>query len=185
MKLIDSIVSSTDEIRRIRRDLHAHPELRFEEERTSLLVASTLQQWGIQVTRGIGGHSVVGIIQKGSGSGSVGLRTDMDALPIYEKNTFPHASKFQGKMHACGHDGHTAMLLGAARHLVRYGNFDGTVYLIFQPAEEGGGCGADLMIKDRLFEKYPMPKDAIRLFAGAGPRIQSPHPPCPFSAPGK
>jgi amidohydrolase len=156
MRLIDSIVSSSDEIQRIRRDLHAHPELRFEEERTSSVVASTLERWGIPVKRGIGGHGVVGIIRKGDGSRAVGLRADMDALRIHERNVFPHASKVEGKMHACGHDGHTAMLLGAGQHLVRHSNFDGTVYLIFQPAEEGGGCGADLMIKDGLFDKCPM-----------------------------
>ena len=158
MQLIDEIVAASDEIKAIRRDLHAHPELRFEEQRTADRVAATLEGWGIPVIRNIGGHGLVGVIRQGDSTRAVGLRADMDALPMQEINTFGHASRHTGKMHACGHDGHTAMLLGAARYLSEHRHFDGTVYLIFQPAEEGG-CGADLMIRDGLFEKCPM--DAV------------------------
>ncbi|EJL88922.1 amidohydrolase [Herbaspirillum sp. CF444] len=155
MDLIKELEASQAEFSRIRRDLHAHPELRYEEHRTSDLVASTLQGWGIPVHRGLGGTGVVGVIRAGTGSRAIGLRADMDALPIQEMNTFAHASRHAGKMHACGHDGHTAMLLAAAAHLNATRRFDGTVYLIFQPAEEGG-CGAAKMIEDGLFEKFEM-----------------------------
>ena len=155
MKLIDSIVTQAAGIAAIRRDLHAHPELAYEEVRTADVVAARLTEWGIPILRGLGSTGVVGIVKNGTSDRAVGLRADMDALPIAELNTFDHASKHQGKMHACGHDGHTAMLLAAAQHLAKNRNFDGTVYLIFQPAEEGGG-GADRMIKDGLFEKFPM-----------------------------
>lgn len=155
MKLIDPIIQCHAEIEQIRRDIHAHPELAYEEERTSELVAQKLTEWGIPVVRGLGGTGVLGIIRQGSSERALGLRADMDALPVQEINRFPHASRHKGKMHACGHDGHTAMLLGAARYLSTERNFDGTVYLIFQPAEEGGG-GAKRMMDDGLFEKYPM-----------------------------
>ncbi len=158
MKVIDSIVAQAAGIAAIRRDIHAHPELCFEEHRTAELVAQQLVAWGIPVHRGLGGTGVVGVVKNGSSTRAIGLRADMDALPLQEKNTFAHTSRHDGKMHACGHDGHTAMLLAAAQHLARHRNFDGTVYLIFQPAEEGGG-GADRMIKDGLFEKFPM--DAV------------------------
>ncbi|MDF1484949.1 M20 family metallopeptidase [Ramlibacter sp. H39-3-26] len=166
MKLIDSIVTQAAGIAALRRDIHAHPELSFEEARTANLVAARLGAWGIPVHRGMGTTGVVGIV-KGNGTSSreagqngarpraIGLRADMDALPMQESNAFAHASRHAGKMHACGHDGHTAMLLAAAQHLARHRDFDGTVYLIFQPAEEGGG-GAREMIRDGLFEQFPM-----------------------------
>jgi hippurate hydrolase len=158
MKLVDPIIAFQSEIQQIRRDLHAHPELCYEEKRTSDVVADKLSEWGIPVIRGLGLTGVVGIIKNGSSQRAIGLRADMDALPMQEVNTFAHASRHPGKMHACGHDGHTAMLLGAAKHLAEHRNFDGTVYLIFQPAEEGG-AGARRMIEDGLFEQCPM--DAI------------------------
>jgi hippurate hydrolase len=158
MNLIDPIVSAAAEIAAIRRDLHAHPELCFKEVRTADVVAAKLTEWGIPVHRGLGTTGVVGILKAGSSQRAVGLRADMDALPMQEFNTFAHASKHAGRMHACGHDGHTAMLLAAAKHLAQNRNFDGTVYLIFQPAEEGGG-GAREMIKEGLFEQFPM--DAV------------------------
>lgn len=158
MNLIDPILKFHTEIQEIRRDIHAHPELCFEEHRTSAVVAAKLQEWGIPMLRGLGGTGVVGIIKNGNSGRAIGLRADMDALPMQEINSFPHASRHQGKMHACGHDGHTAMLLGAAHYLATHKEFDGTVYLIFQPAEEGGG-GARRMIEDGLFTQCPM--DAI------------------------
>ncbi len=155
MKLLEPILADAAAVAVIRRDLHAHPELCFEERRTSDVVAKALTDWGIPVHRGMGKTGVVGIVKNGSSSRAVGLRADIDALPITEHNHFAHASQHPGRMHACGHDGHTAMLLAAARHLARHRNFDGTVYLVFQPAEEGGG-GAREMINDGLFEKFPM-----------------------------
>ena len=138
MNVLDSIVTQAASIVAIRKDIHAHPELCFQEQRTADVVAAKLTEWGIPIHRGMGTTGVVGII-KGSDSGrAIGLRADMDALPLQEFNTFAHASRHQGKMHACGHEGHTAMLLAAAQHLAKHRNFDGTVYLIFQPAEEGG-----------------------------------------------
>jgi hippurate hydrolase len=158
MKLVDPIIAFQSELQQIRRDLHAHPELCYEEQRTSDVVADKLSEWGIPVIRGMGITGVVGIIKNGHSKRAIGLRADMDALPMQETNTFAHASRHAGKMHACGHDGHTAMLLGAAKHLAEHRNFDGTVYLVFQPAEEGG-AGAKRMIEDGLFEQCPM--DAI------------------------
>jgi amidohydrolase len=158
MKLVDPIIAFQSQLQQIRRDLHAHPELCYEEQRTSDVVADKLSEWGIPVIRGMGLTGVVGIIKNGNSKRAIGLRADMDALPMQEVNTFAHASRHAGKMHACGHDGHTAMLLGAAKHLAEHRNFDGTVYLVFQPAEEGG-AGAKRMIADGLFEQCPM--DAI------------------------
>lgn len=158
MDLIDSIVTQAAAIQALRRDLHAHPELRFEEDRTSALVAERLSAWGVEVHRGMGKTGVVGVIHGRDGGACgrmVGLRADMDALPVTEFNTFAHASQYAGKMHACGHDGHTAMLLAAAQHLAATRDFDGTVVCIFQPAEEGGG-GAREMIRDGLFERFPV-----------------------------
>jgi hippurate hydrolase len=155
MKLIDSVVSQSAGQATLRRDIHAHPELCFQEHRTADLVAAKLTEWGIPVHRGLGVTGVVGIVKAGTSSRAIGLRADMDALPMQESNTFPHASTYPGKMHACGHDGHTVMLLAAAQHLATQRDFDGTVYLIFQPAEEGGG-GAREMIKDGLFDRFPM-----------------------------
>jgi hippurate hydrolase len=137
-----------------RRDIHAHPELGFEERRTADLVAEKLAAFGIEVHRGIGKTGVVGVLRVGNSHRSIGLRADMDALPILETNAFEHRSRHDGRMHACGHDGHTAMLLGAARYLAETQAFDGTVNVIFQPAEEGLG-GANAMIADGLFERFP------------------------------
>ena len=158
MKLLEPIVSFQAELQKIRRDIHAHPELRYEEFRTADLIAQQLESWGIPIARGLGGTGVVGTIKNGQSTKSIGLRADMDALPVQELNTFPHASRHPGKMHACGHDGHVAMLLGAAHHLSRNRSFDGTVHLIFQPAEESGG-GAKRMMDEGLFTQFPM--DAV------------------------
>lgn len=158
MKLIEPIVEQAAAMAAVRRDLHAHPELCFQEVRTADRVAALLTEWGIPIHRGLGTTGVVGIVHGRDGGAcgrAVGLRADMDALPMTELNTFDHASRHPGRMHACGHDGHTAMLLAAAQHLARHRDFDGTVYLIFQPAEEGGG-GAREMIADGLFERFPM-----------------------------
>ena len=158
MKTIDAIAAQAPAIAALRRDIHAHPELCFEEVRTADLVAAKLTQWGIPLHRGMGKTGVVGIVHGRDGGAcgrAVGLRADMDALPMQEFNTFAHASQAPGKMHACGHDGHTAMLLAAAQYLASHRDFDGTVYLIFQPAEEGGG-GARVMMDDGLFTRFPM-----------------------------
>ena len=154
MSIDPAIAAFASDLTAWRRDIHAHPELGFEEERTSAIVASKLKEFGCEVTTGIGKTGVVGTIRVGNNPRAVGLRADMDALPMDETNTFEHASQHKGRMHACGHDGHTTMLLGAARHLAATRNFDGTVHFIFQPAEEGRG-GAEAMVKDGLFEKFP------------------------------
>ncbi len=153
MQLIDRVVQFRAEIQQIRRDIHAHPELRFEETRTSDIVAQKLSEWGLEVTRGLGGTGVVGTLKHGKSKRAVGLRADMDALPIQETNDFAHRSTHAGKMHACGHDGHMAMLLAAAKYLAEAKSLDGTVHFIFQPAEEGG-AGAQRMIDDGLFERF-------------------------------
>ena len=155
MPVIDSIAAEAAAMTAIRRDLHAHPELCFEEHRTSDLIADQLTEWGIPICRGLGKTGVVAILKNGSSTRALGLRADIDALSMSERNTFAHASRHHGKMHACGHDGHTATLLAAARHLATNRHYDGTVYLVFQPAEEGGG-GAREMINDGLFERFPM-----------------------------
>ncbi|MDR1855114.1 MAG: amidohydrolase, partial [Azoarcus sp.] len=155
MSALASIRAFLPELQALRRDLHAHPETAFEERRTADVVAARLAEWGIETHRGLAGTGVVGTIRAGNGSAAIGLRADMDALPIVEANEFAHRSTCAGRMHGCGHDGHTAMLLGAARVLARERDFDGTVYLIFQPGEEGAG-GARVMIEQGLFELFPM-----------------------------
>jgi hippurate hydrolase len=155
MPTIDRIDGYADELTAVRRDLHAHPEIGFEEVRTSGIVADKLKGWGIEVHRGLGGTGVVGVLKgKGSGTRRIGLRADMDALPMEENTNLTWRSTIPGRFHGCGHDGHTTMLLGTARYLAETKNFDGTVHFIFQPAEEGLG-GARAMIKDGLFEKFP------------------------------
>lgn len=153
-KLLPELLASASAMGVLRRDLHAHPELSYEEHRTSDLVASKLAQWNIPAVRGIAGTGLVGTLRHGSSKRSIGLRADMDALPIQEANRFAHASQHPGKMHGCGHDGHTAMLLAAAEHLAQHRHFDGTVHFIFQPAEEKG-AGAQRMIQEGLFERFP------------------------------
>lgn len=138
-----------------RHAIHRHPELGFEETRTAAKVAQLLGEWGIETHVGIGGTGVVGVLKRGDSERMIGLRADMDALSIAEQNTFEHRSQVRGKMHGCGHDGHTAMLLGAARHLAAEGTFDGTAVFIFQPAEEHGK-GAKAMISDGLFARFPV-----------------------------
>src|SRR6187397_1925347 len=154
MPIDPRIAGLHDQMTAWRRDIHAHPELGFEETRTSELVAKRLAEFGIEVHRGIGKTGVVGVLRAGSSKRSVDLRADMDCLPILEANTFAHRSTSPGKMHVCGHDGHTTMLLGAARYLAETKNFNGTVNFIFQPAEEGLG-GAQAMLKDELFARFP------------------------------
>ncbi len=156
--LREAITARVGEFIQLRRDIHRHPELAFEEHRTAALVADKLEGWGYQVHRGLGGTGVVGSLKRGTSARSLGLRADMDALPIQEATGAEWASQTTGLMHACGHDGHTAMLLAAAHELADNAEFDGTLHLIFQPAEEGGG-GALQMMKDGLFEQFPC--DAI------------------------
>lgn len=151
-------ISFIDELVAVRRDVHAHPELAFAEIRTADLVARELARYGLRVETGLARTGVIGVLRKGDGSRAIGLRADMDALPLQEKNDCPHRSQYSGRMHACGHDGHTAMLLGAARYMAGHLadlDFDGTVYFIFQPAEESEG-GAAAMIAEGLFERFPM-----------------------------
>ncbi|MBX3639178.1 MAG: amidohydrolase [Nitrosomonas sp.] len=153
--MIDSkILALHDDMRRWRRQIHQYPETAFEETATARLIADLLQQSGIEVHQGLAGTGVVGVLRRGNGTDSLALRADMDALLIQEQNPFTYASRHPGKMHACGHDGHCAMLLGAARYLAACGHFNGTVYLIFQPAEEGS-AGAHQMISEGLFEQFP------------------------------
>jgi hippurate hydrolase len=156
--MLHALQARAGEFISLRRDIHRHPELAFEEHRTAALVADKLEAWGYAVERGIGGTGVVGTLVRGSGPKRLGIRADMDALPIDEASGAEWSSVHRGVMHACGHDGHTAMLLAAARHLAEQGSFDGTLHLIFQPAEEGGG-GALRMMEDGLFERFPC--DAI------------------------
>ena len=151
---IDQIRRYHSELTAIRQDIHANPELGLEEHRTADLVARKLEEWGIEVHRGVGTTGVVGVLRSGNGEATIGLRADMDALPIVEANDFAYRSRNQGKMHACGHDGHTTMLLGAARYLAETRNFNGTVNFIFQPGEEGVG-GALAMLQDDLFQRFP------------------------------
>ncbi|MDQ7989126.1 MAG: M20 aminoacylase family protein [Candidatus Dactylopiibacterium sp.] len=155
MQIIPSIAARGDALAAFRRDIHAHPELAYEETRTAALVAEALERCGIEVHRGIGQTGVVGVLRRGDSTRRIGLRADMDALPIEEANDFSHRSQHAGRMHACGHDGHTTMLLGAAEYLAASGRFDGTVVFIFQPAEEGRG-GAAAMLADGLLERFPV-----------------------------
>jgi amidohydrolase len=154
MSLIPRILELQPELSRLRRDIHAHPELAFEESRTSDIVATKLAAVGCEVHRGLAKTGVVGTLRRGNGSRSIGLRADMDALPIEERNDFEHRSIHGGKMHACGHDGHTTMLLGAAQYLAETGHFEGAVHFIFQPAEEGKG-GGRVMVEEGLFDRFP------------------------------
>ncbi len=154
MPIVPRSLELQGELTRIRRDIHAHPELAYEEHRTSDMVAAKLAEWGLEVHRGLGKTGVVGTLRKGNSPKAVGLRADMDALPMQETNEFEHRSTNTGRMHACGHDGHTTMLLGAAKVMAETRNFEGAVHFIFQPAEEGGG-GAKAMIEDGLFQKFP------------------------------
>ena len=156
MPIVNRIADFHQDMTACRRDLHAHPETAFEEQRTSDVVAEKLADWGIEVHRGLATTGVVGVLHGQGGDGkAIGLRADMDALHIHELNEFEHRSKNDGKMHACGHDGHTTMLLGAARYLAETRNFDGTVCLIFQPAEENEG-GGRVMVEEGLFEQFPV-----------------------------
>jgi amidohydrolase len=154
MNIIDHIRRYQEDLNAIRRDLHANPELGLAEHRTASLVAERLEAWGIEVHRGVGGTGVVGVLRNGNGPHAVGLRADLDALPIMEANDLPYRSRTSGVMHACGHDGHTTMLLGAARYLAETRQFNGIVCFIFQPGEEGVG-GALAMLRDGLFERFP------------------------------
>jgi hippurate hydrolase len=154
MPIVPRSLELQGELTGIRRDIHAHPELAYEEHRTSDMVAAKLTEWGLEVHRGLGKTGVVGTLRKGNSPKAVGLRADMDALPMQETNEFDHRSTNTGRMHACGHDGHTTMLLGAAKVMAESRNFEGAVHFIFQPAEEGGG-GAKAMIEDGLFQKFP------------------------------
>ncbi|HWD58012.1 MAG TPA: M20 aminoacylase family protein [Stellaceae bacterium] len=154
MPIISEVLDSLDELVQTRHDIHAHPELGFEEERTADIVEAKLKEFGCEVHRGLAVTGVVGTIRRGNSLKAIGLRADMDCLPMQELNAFAHRSTHDGKMHACGHDGHTTMLLGAAKYLSKTRNFDGTVHFIFQPGEEGHG-GGRVMVEEGLFEKFP------------------------------
>jgi hippurate hydrolase len=154
LPIYNRIADFQPELAATRRDIHAHPEMGFQEHRTSALVAQQLESWGIEVHRGIAGTGLVGVLRNGTSKRSIGLRADMDCLPMQETSDHPHRSTVPGQMHACGHDGHTTMLLGAARYLAETKNFDGTVHFIFQPAEEGGG-GGRVMVEEGLFDRFP------------------------------
>ena len=154
MPVINRIAADAPLLTEWRRDLHAHPELGLEEHRTSQVVAEKLASWGIEVTRGLAGTGLVGTLRAGTSTRSIGIRADMDCLPMTEENDFPHKSTTPGRMHACGHDGHTTMLLGAAKYLAETRNFDGTVHFIFQPAEENAG-GGRIMVEEGLFQRFP------------------------------
>ena len=154
MPIIPESQDYQDELSRIRRDIHAHPELGFTEERTGDLVAQKLAEYGVEVHRGLAKTGIVGTLRRGNSLRAIGLRADMDCLPMQEQNDFAHRSRIDGLMHGCGHDGHTTMLLGAARYLAATGNFEGTVHFIFQPGEEGYG-GGRVMVEEGLFEKFP------------------------------
>ncbi|HTQ33290.1 MAG TPA: M20 aminoacylase family protein [Stellaceae bacterium] len=154
MPIIPEVLENLDELTQTRRDIHAHPELGFEEERTADIVAAKLAEYGCEVHRGLATTGVVGTIRRGNSLKAIGLRADMDCLPMQELNDFAHRSMHDGKMHACGHDGHTTMLLGAAKYLAKTRNFDGTVHFIFQPGEEGHG-GGRVMVEQGLFDKFP------------------------------
>jgi hippurate hydrolase len=154
MPVVNRIADFAAELTAWRHDIHRHPELGLQEHRTSDLVAAKLESWGIEVTRGLAGTGLVGTLRNGTSGRSIGLRADMDALEMDEANDFPHRSVNKGAMHACGHDGHTTMLLGAAKYLAETRNFDGTVHFIFQPAEEGLG-GGRIMVEEGLFDRFP------------------------------
>ncbi len=154
MPVRNSIAAFAKDMTAWRQDIHMHPELGMQETRTSATVARLLESWGIEVTRGVAGTGIVGTLRNGTGKRAVGIRADMDALPMTEANGFAHKSTHPGIMHACGHDGHTTMLLGAAKHLAETKNFDGTVHFIFQPDEEGDG-GGRLMVEQGLFDRFP------------------------------
>ena len=158
MPVINRISAFQPEMQAWRRDIHAHPELGYEEHRTSETVARLLAEWGIEVHRGIAGTGVVGVLRAGHSGRAIGMRADMDALAMPEETGLEHASRNPGRMHACGHDGHTAMLLGAAKYLAETRQFDGTAVFIFQPAEEGG-AGGQRMVQEGLFQRFPV--DAV------------------------
>ena len=174
MNLVDSFADISRFVA-LRRDIHRHPELGFEEHRTSQIVADLLREWGIEVHTGIAGTGVVGVLRNAApASARIGLRADLDALPLQEENHFAHRSQHDGRMHACGHDGHTTMLLAAAWHLAQARDFDGTVNFIFQPAEEMGKAGALKMIEDGLFERFPCEAVfALHNFAVAGRQLRA------------
>src|ERR1700722_18825906 len=155
MPVINRIASFHQDMTAWRHDIHSHPETAFEEVRTADVVAEKLKSFGLEVHRGLAKTGVVGVLRSGTSDRAIGLRADMDALDVHETNSFDHKSTIPGKMHACGHDGHTVMLLGAAKYLAETRNFDGTVYFIFQPAEENEG-GGRVMVEEGLFDKFPM-----------------------------